>query len=143
MNAHHTMKAIAAAMIALSASTYAAEDHKGHDHDKKQGVTHAHESKAMHGGVVAVVKDMNYELVAKPTSLELYVTDHGKPVDVKDTTATVTLLSAAGKEEVKLAPISGNKLGATGKFKTSAGTKALAAISMPGQSPMNVRFTLK
>lgn len=143
MNAHATMKAIAVGIITLSASSYAAEDHKGHDHDKKQGAAHAHESKAMHGGVVAVVKDMNYELVAKPTSLELYITDHGKPVDAKDAAATVTLLSAAGKEEVKLAPVGANKLGVTGNFKTGAGTKALAAITMPGQSPVNVRFTLK
>lgn len=143
MNTQKTMKAIAAGMIALSASAYAADDHKGHDHDKKQGVAHTHESKAMHGGVVSVVKDMNYELVAKPNRLELYITDHGKPVDAKDAVATLTLLSAAGKEEVKLLPIGDNQLGGTGSFKTGAGTKALAVITMAGQFPVSVRFALK
>lgn len=97
----------------------------------------------MQGGVVSVAKDMQYELVAKPASLEIYVFDHGKPVDVKDASATVTLLSASGKEEAKLLPVSANKLGVTGNFKVAAGTKALAVVTMPGRSAVNVRFILK
>ena len=141
MPVNKTMMAIAASIIALSANSYAADDHKGHDHDKKAG---AHDdTKPMYGGVVSVVKDMNYELVAKPASLELYITDHGKPVDVKNATATVTLLSAAGKEEAKLTPMGGNKLGVAGNFKTGAGTKALAMVTVPSQPVVNVRFSLK
>ncbi|RAY66639.1 hypothetical protein DP199_21950 [Enterobacter kobei] len=136
------MMAIAASIIALSANSYAADDHKGHDHDKKAGA-HQDDTKPMYGGVVSVVKDMNYELVAKPASLELYITDHGKPVDVKNATATVTLLSAAGKEEAKLTPMGGNKLGVAGNFKTGAGTKALAMVTVPSQPVVNVRFSLK
>ena len=143
MNMNKTMMAIAVSIIALSASAYAAEDHKGHDHDRKQGAAHAHENKAMYGGVVSVVKDMNYELVAKSTSIELYIMDHDKPVDVKNASVTVILLSAEGKQEVKLIPVGSNKLAVTGNFKTDAGTKALAAVTMPGQSQINARFTLK
>lgn len=143
MNTRKTMMAIAASIITVSASSYAADDHKGHEHGKKAGAAHQDEAKPMQGGVVAVAKDIQYELVAKPTSLELYVSDHGKPVEVKNAAATVTLLSASGKEEAKLSPVGGNKLGATGNFKVGAGTKALATVTMPGQSAVNVRFTLK
>lgn len=143
MKTHKTMNAIAASIIAMSASAFAADDHKGHDHGKKAGASHQDEATPIHGGVVSAAKDIQYELVAKPTSLELYVSDHGKPVDVTNASATVTLLSASGKEEVKLAPVSGNKLGATGNFKTGAGTKALAAVTMHRQSAVNVRFALK
>lgn len=143
MNAHKTMNAIAASIIAVSAGAFAADDHKGHDHGKKTGAAHQDEAKPMYGGVVSVAKDIQYELVAKPTSLELYVSDHGKPVDVKNASATVTLLSVSGKEVAKLAPVSDNKLGVAGNFKTGAGTKALAVVTMPGQSAVNVRFALK
>lgn len=143
MNTNKTMMVIAVSIIALSASAYAAEDHKGHDHDRRQGAAHAHESRAMHGGVVSVIKDMNYELVAKSTSIELYIMDHDKLVDVKNASVTVILLSAEGKQEVKLVPVGDNKLAVTGNFKTGAGIKALAAVTMPGQSQINARFALK
>ena len=60
-----------AAVLALGFATasHAADGHKGH----------AHEAKAQHGGVVSVVKDMNYELVAKDGEVALYVSDHGQP----------------------------------------------------------------
>lgn len=29
----------------------------------------------------------NYELVAKPDAITLYIADHGKPVDIKDVSA--------------------------------------------------------
>jgi len=36
----------------------------------------------MHGGVVVEAKDMGYELVAKPTTIQLFLRDHGKAADV-------------------------------------------------------------
>lgn len=143
MSTNKTFMAIAASMIALAASSYAANEHQGHEHGKKAGGTHQDEAKPMHNGVVSVEKDMQYELVAKPASLEIYVSDHGKPVDVKNASAIVTLLSASGKEEAKLIYISDNKLGVTGNFKVAAGTKALAVVTVPGRSVVNVRFILK
>ena len=43
--------------------------------------------KPMHGGVLTTVKDIDYELVANPTTLRLYVRDHGKAVDVSKASA--------------------------------------------------------
>lgn len=125
----------------LITPTWAADDHKGHDHDEK-GAAHDHDAKPRHGGVVTVVKDVNYELVAKADSLSLHVADHGKPVDMKGAAAKLTLLSGSAKSEAALTPIDGY-LQAKGDFKASPGTKVVAVVSRPGVSPVSVRFTLK
>ena len=120
----------------------AADDHKGHAHNEKPGQAHTHDAKPQHDGVVSVVKDINYELVAKVDSLTLYVTDHNQPVDTRNALATVTLLSASDKIEVKLLPAGGNQLRAQGTFKIQAGTKAVALVKLGDMSGQSVRFIL-
>jgi hypothetical protein len=102
---------------------------------------HDADHKPMQGGVLSTVKDVDYELVAKSDVLQLYVRDHGKPVDVSKTTAKVTLLSGSEKQEVELKPI-GDKLEAKGSFKISAGTKVVAQVISAGKTS-SVRFVLK
>jgi hypothetical protein len=102
---------------------------------------HDADHKPMQGGVLSTVKDVDYELVAKSDVLQLYVRDHGKPVDVSKTTAKVTLLSGSEKQEVELKPI-GDKLEAKGSFKISAGTKVVAQVISAGKTS-SVRFALK
>jgi hypothetical protein len=102
---------------------------------------HDADHKPMQGGVLSTVKDVDYELVAKSDVLQLYVRDHGKPVDVSKTTAKVTLLSGSEKQEVELKPM-GDKLEAKGSFKISAGTKVVAQVISAGKTS-SVRFALK
>ena len=102
---------------------------------------HAHEHKPMHGGVVVEVKDMDYELVAKPTVIQLYLRDHGKPADASKASARLTLLTGTEKQEVKLKP-AGDKLEATGSFEVGPGTKAVAVVTVAGK-PATARFTVK
>jgi hypothetical protein len=118
--------------LALAGSAFAAGD----KHD------HAHEHKPLHGGVVVEVKDIDYELVAKPTTIQLHLRDHGKPADVSKTSAKLTLLSGTEKQEVKLEP-AGNKLEATGTFKVGPGTKVVALVTVAGKPAGTVRFALK
>jgi hypothetical protein len=132
---------VMAAAAALSAPVWAADDHKGHD-DSGTGAHAGHDDKARHGGVVRVEKDVNYELVIKPDTAALYIADHGKPVDLKGASAKLTLLSKAGKAEATLVPV-GDRLEAKGSFAGGAGTKALATVTLAGQAPVSVRFTLK
>lgn len=134
--------AVLLSAAALCAPALAADDHKGHDHDSKNKGEHPHDAKPRHGGVVSVVKDVNYELVAKADSLALHVMDHEKPVDLNNASAKVTLLTAAEKKEVTLLP-AGDRLEVKGSFKAGAGTKAVAVVSLPGKAATSVRFTLK
>lgn len=129
------------ALAALAQPALAADDHKGHDH-AGTGAHAGHDDKARHGGVVSVVKDVNYELVVTPDTATLYVSDHGQPVDLKGASARLMLLSNADKSEATLAP-AGDRLEAKGAFKPAAGTKALAQVTLPGQAVTAVRFVLK
>ena len=122
-----TTTLLAALALTLAGTAFAAG---GHDHSPK------------HGGVVVEGKDMDYELVAKPTVIQLYLRDHGKPADVSKASAKVTLLTGAEKQEVELKP-AGDKLEATGSFKVGPGTKAVAVVTMSGKPAGTVRFTIK
>jgi hypothetical protein len=122
---------IACVALVVTGSALAAGDaHKpGDDHAPK------------HGGVVTATKLMDYELVARPTVIQLYLRDHGKLADVSKATAKVTLLTGTEKQEVELKP-AGDKLEATGSFKVGPGTRAVAIVTVAGK-PSTARFALK
>ena len=126
-----TYTPIAAIILALAGSAFAAGD----KHD------HAHEHKPLHGGVVVEVKDMDYELVARPDAMQLHLRDHGKAVDISKASAKLTLLAGTEKQEVELKP-AGDKLEARGAFKVAANTKVVAVVSIAGKSS-TARFVLK
>ena len=106
------------------------------------GHAHAHEHKPLHGGVVMEVRDMDYELVAQPALLQLYLRDHSKPADLAQASSKHTLLTGADKQEVTLQS-AGDKLEARGSFKLAAGTKAVAVVTLAGKPLGTVRFVLK
>jgi len=121
---------IAALSLAATGAAFAADNHD-----------HGHAHKPLHGGLVVEVKDMDYELVAKPDVLQLHLRDHGKAVDVSKATAKLTLLSGAETQEVELKP-AGEKLEARGSFKVAANTKVVVLVSLGGKST-TARFVLK
>ena len=95
----------------------------------------------IHGGIFAAGKAMDFELVAKPDTLQLYLHDHGKPMDPSKATAKLTLLVGTEKQEVELKPV-GDKLEAKGSFKVPAGTKVVAVVVLDGKSS-TARFVQK
>jgi hypothetical protein len=130
-NTMKTHAAVAAITLTLASAAFAA----GGKHD------HAHGHQPMHGGVVVEVKDVDYELVARPDTIQLYVRDHGNPADVSQARAKVTLLTGTDKQEVELQP-AGDRLQATGSFKVGPGTKAVAVVTVHGKAA-TARFTMK
>jgi len=106
-----------------------------------QGHTHT-KATPKHGGVVVEVNEVDYELVAKADSIRLYLSDHGKPVNLANASAKVTLLTGSDKSKATLAP-AGDKLEATGTFKVARGTKAVAVVTLPGKPAQSVRFDIK
>lgn len=120
-----------ASTLLFSGVAYGAGDHKsGHDH------------KPMHGGIVSEVKDIDLELVAKAELIQVYLRDHGKPVDVSGANGKLTILSGSEKREIPLSP-AGNRMEATGKFSFPAGTKAVAQIQLKGKPAITARFAIK
>jgi hypothetical protein len=123
---------LASAALLVSASAFAAGGHHHNDEHKPQ-----------YGGVVTEVKETQYELVARPDSIAIYVDDHGKKVDTKGATAKVTLLNGSEKTETHLSPAGENKLEAKGAFKVEKGTKAVAVVTLAGKPSQSVRFAFK
>lgn len=123
------------ASIALAALATASQALAAGKHD------HAHDHAPRHGGVVVEVKDLDYELVARPTAIQLYLRDHGQGVDLSKASAKVTLLTGTEKQEVALRP-AGNRLEASGSFNVGPGTKAVAVVTVAGKAS-TARFTLR
>jgi hypothetical protein len=122
----HLAFVFAAVTLAASAVAHADGDHK-----------------PKYGGVVTVVKDVQYELVARPDSVTLFIEDHGRKVGTKGATARLTLLSGTDKTEVTLAPVGENGLEAKGAFKVPAGTKAVATVTLAGKPAVSARFEIR
>ncbi|MDM0015023.1 hypothetical protein QTH87_21435 [Variovorax sp. J22P168] len=121
---------IAVLTLAIGGTALAAGNHDHDDHAPR------------HGGVVAAGKEADYELVAKADTLQLYLSDHGKPMDTSKAAARLTLLAGSDKTEVELKP-AGDRLEARGSFKVTAGTKVVAVVSNAGKTLGTARFTLK
>ncbi|WP_395058664.1 hypothetical protein [Polaromonas sp.] len=102
----------------------------GHGHDPK------------FGGVVVETKAGDFEIVAKPDTLQIHISDHGKAVKLDGAKAKVTLLNGTEKSEVELVP-AGDKLEAKGAFKVAKGTKGIAVVSLAGKPPATARFEVK
>lgn len=100
-----------------------------------------HDHSPKFGGIVVEAKHMDYEIVAKPDVIQIYLSDHGKPAKVEGGNAKVTLLNGTEKSEIQLAP-SGDKLEAKGNFKVAKGTKGIAIVTLNGKAT-TVRFELK
>ncbi len=121
-----TTTIIISAMLALGSAIAVAKD----DHTAK------------HGGIFVETKALDFEIVAKPDLIQVYVGDHGKPVKLDGAKGKVTLLNGSEKTEVDLAP-AGDKLEAKGSFKVAKGTKGIASVTLAGKSAATARFEVK
>ena len=101
-----------------------------------------HDLKPKHGGVVVETKVGDIEVVAKPDSIKIHISDHGKAVKLEGAKAKVTLLNGKEKSEVELIP-AGDKLEAKGTFKVAKGTKGIALITLAGKPATTARFEVK
>jgi hypothetical protein len=127
MKSYQKSLVLLAVCTALSASVWAGA---GHSHDPK------------HGGVVVETKAGDFEIVAKPDAIHIYVSDHGKVMKLDGAKAKVTLLNGTEKTEVELAP-AGDKLEAKGAFKVAKGTKGIAVVTLAGKPAATARFDVK
>lgn len=130
---------VATIMLATTGATIGAITSAAHAAGNSHN--HTHEHKPLHGGVVVEVKDMDYELVARPTVIQLYLRDHGKPADLSRASARLTLLTGTDRQEVELRP-AGDRLEATGSFKLGPGSKAVAVVTVGGKAS-TARFALQ
>ena len=94
------------------------------------------------GGVVVESKVGDLEIVAKPESIQIHISDHGKAVKLDGAKAKVTLLNGVEKSEADLVTV-GDKLEAKGAYKVAKGTKGIAVVTLAGKPPITARFDIK
>jgi hypothetical protein len=97
---------------------------------------------AKHGGIFVETKALDFEIVAKPDLIHVFVADHGKPVKLDGAKAKVTLLNGTEKSEIELA-VAGDKFEAKGSYKVAKGTKGIASVTLPGKAAAVARFEVK
>jgi hypothetical protein len=104
---------------------------------------HGHSHGPRHGGVAREVGEATYELVAKPDVMTLYVSDHGKPVSMRNATAEATIFAGNERATVKLASVGENALEAKGRFKTGVGVRVAVTVMRPKQKDLRLTFNLR
>lgn len=104
----------------------------------------AHEThgKPQFGGIVVQSKDYELELVLKAGLATLHVTEHGKPVPLTGASAKVTLLAGTAKSDLTMTLKEG-RFEAGGDIAHAKGTKATAAVVIPGKGTYTGRFEVK
>jgi hypothetical protein len=108
------------------------------------GIAAAHtQNPPQYGGMVQEVGEVQYEIVAKPDVITVYVDDHGKKVSTRDAKGKLTILRGKEKQEVDLQPAGDNKLEAKGSFSAEKGVRIVAVISLPGKPAKSIRWALK
>jgi len=99
-------------------------------------------AKPLHGGIVQMVNDIGFELVAQPDGATIYLMDHDKPMASKGISGKLTVLQGSNKIEADIKEAADNTLRVMG-VKLGKGDKLVAALSNVGGKSMTVRFTIK
>ena len=95
-----------------------------------------------HGGQVKEAGKYHLELVVKDAALTVYVTGNkDAKVATKGATSSATVLAAKNTSSVKLEPSSENALAGSGSFQPAPDMKVVVSVTLPGQSPIQARFT--
>jgi len=99
-------------------------------------------TKPQHGGVVQMVGETVFELVAKPEGAELYVVEDGEDIDSSKLSATMTVDAGGTKSEVVLLAAGANKYVSKGT-KIPGGAKVVVMLVAADRSKTTARFTIK
>lgn len=94
------------------------------------------------GGQLRDAGKHHMELVVKGTALTVYVTDgkHAK-VATKGATGSATVLVGKGTSRVALEPSGDSALAGSGSFQPAPDMKVVVSVTLPGQAPLQARFT--
>jgi len=100
------------------------------------------DAKPLHGGIVQLINDLSFELVAQADGATIYLMDHDKPMASKGITGKLTVLQGTKKSEADIKEGGDNTLRVMG-VKLGKGNKLVAALINVNGKSMTVRFTIK
>jgi hypothetical protein len=94
------------------------------------------------GGQVRDAGKHHVELVVKANALTVYLTGaKDAKVSTKGASGSATVLSGRNTTSIKLEPAGENVLAGAGKFESAPGMKVVVSLTLPGQNPVQARFT--
>ena len=95
-----------------------------------------------HGGQVKDAGKYHLELVVKDTALSVYVTGaKDAKVATQGATGGATVLAGKNTSSVKIEPSGENALAGSGSFQPAPDMKVVVSVTLPGQTPVQARFT--
>ncbi|CCQ10937.1 hypothetical protein PALB_18110 [Pseudoalteromonas luteoviolacea B = ATCC 29581] len=93
----------------------------------------------MHGGVVQIEQEMEFELVREEKSVSLYLREHGKAYLTKEVTGDIVVLANGKKSDAQLVAAGENKM--TADIVIPEGAKVLVKVKESGHHGVTVRFS--
>ena len=106
------------------------------------GSAYAHgPEKGAHGGRQVDAGDYHIEMVAKETTLAVYINDHdSKPVDAKGYNGTGIFVVAGKPQRIELKHDAANKLTGTAAVPLPAKLKGAVQIKLPSGQTVQAKF---
>jgi hypothetical protein len=103
---------------------------------------HPHGStKPMHGGLVQLIGETSFELVARADGAEVYLIDDGEELPTEGLGGKLMIDNAGTKTEAALTPAGGNKLEAKGA-KIPSGTQVVVLVVLKDASKLRATFSM-
>jgi hypothetical protein len=94
-----------------------------------------------HGGQLRMAGGSHFEMVVKPDTLQIFVTDHaGNVTPVAGASGSATVLSGSTSQKITLIPKGDNLLEGPGTFAPGQATKAVVKIQLSGEEAQQVMF---
>jgi hypothetical protein len=108
------------------------------------GLAAAHgNTKPLHGGIVQMVGEMSFELVARPEGVEVYLVDDGEPVGTGGLDAKITIARDGATTEAALVGGGGNRLVGAG-VQVPPGSRVTVIVTMKANAARwAAKFTIK
>ena len=100
------------------------------------------DTKPKHGGIVQLIGETLFELVAKPDGAEIYLVEDHEDAVAADFTGKIKVLSAGVSQDVALVPGAGNKFTAPG-VKLASGARAIVTLKRTlSGATVSARFSI-
>lgn len=91
---------------------------------------------------MAAAGSYDFELVAKPNELSLYVTGpEGASIGTAGAKAKATITQGRSKVVVPLEPANENSMAGRGAFRLSRDMMVMVLVTLPGKTPELIHFT--
>lgn len=100
--------------------------------------------KGAHGGMLRMAEMYHFELVMKNGEARVWVTDHGdEPQSTKGAVAILRVINKNEAFSIYLKPTNSNELMIkNARLKPRNGTKMILTVTMNGETPLQIRFSL-